>query len=234
MPRPRRDDIVQQRIAEIKRAAYQQLVEKGTAGLSLRATARSLGIAPNSIYNYFPNLNNLITALIVDAFASLAEAVEKAGNSSSCNNHLERFIKVLQHYRIWALSHAIEYQLIYGNPIPGYEAPANITEPLTIRSFQGALRWLVEAWQAQELHIPPSYENIPEPIHPHIRHFKKEVGFDVPEALYYMMFVAWSRIHGMIMLELFGHYDSALGDTEAFFQHEIDIMVKQLGFTAPP
>lgn len=192
-------------------------MQKGTSGLSLRATARSLGIAPNSIYNYFPNLDSLITALIVDAFASLAEVVEQAGDSLFCSNHLERFIMASQNYRRWALSHGTEYQLIYGNPIPGYEAPAQVTEPLAIRSFQGALRWIVAAGQEQQLRIPHYYETVPETIYPHLTHFKKEVGFDVPEALYYMMFVAWSRIHGMIMLELFGHYDGALGDTAAFF-----------------
>ena len=64
--------------AQIKAAARQQMAEHGTAGLSLRGIARQLGITAPAIYNYFPRLEDLITALIVDAFSDLADVMEAA------------------------------------------------------------------------------------------------------------------------------------------------------------
>ena len=40
-------------------------------------------------------------------------------------------------YREWAIAHPVDFQLIYGNPIPGYDAPAEITVPLARRPFDG-------------------------------------------------------------------------------------------------
>ena len=64
--------------AAIKATARRQMAAHGTAGLSLRAIARELDITAPAIYNYFPRLDDLITALIVDAFNALADAMEAA------------------------------------------------------------------------------------------------------------------------------------------------------------
>ena len=69
-PRPKRE-LGRERsttIAQIKAVARQQMAEYGTAGLSLRGIGRAMGITAPAIYNYFPRLDDLITALIVDAF----------------------------------------------------------------------------------------------------------------------------------------------------------------------
>ena len=79
-PRPKRE-LGRERsdtITQIKAVARQQMAEHGTAGLSLRGIAREMGITAPAIYNYFPRLDDLITALIVDAFTALADAMEAA------------------------------------------------------------------------------------------------------------------------------------------------------------
>ena len=49
----------------IKDTAWKQLAEFGAPALSLRAIARELKITAPAIYNYFPNRDALVTALIV-------------------------------------------------------------------------------------------------------------------------------------------------------------------------
>ncbi len=83
MPRPRRDESRANLAEEIKRVAREQMAEHGTAGVSLRGIARALEITAPAIYNYYPRLDDLITALIVDAFTDLAAALEEAGRSGS-------------------------------------------------------------------------------------------------------------------------------------------------------
>ena len=78
MPRPRNQDAREELSEAIKATARQQMAAQGTAGLSLRAIARDLGMTAPAIYHYFPRLEDLITALVVDAFNGLADAMETA------------------------------------------------------------------------------------------------------------------------------------------------------------
>jgi len=63
---------------EIAEVARQHLASDGAAGLSLRAVARELGMASSAVYRYFPSRDDLLTALIVDAYDALGEAAETA------------------------------------------------------------------------------------------------------------------------------------------------------------
>ncbi|MEU1433673.1 TetR/AcrR family transcriptional regulator [Streptomyces sp. NPDC005786] len=64
--------------AAIKDEARRQLAAEGAAKLSLRAVARELGMVSSALYRYFPSRDELLTALIVDAYDSVGEAAEHA------------------------------------------------------------------------------------------------------------------------------------------------------------
>ena len=79
MVRPTKKEQIPNLPEAIKETAWQQIAEKGAAALSLRAIARqTLGITAPAIYNYFPRRDDLVTALIVDAFTSLGESQKEA------------------------------------------------------------------------------------------------------------------------------------------------------------
>jgi AcrR family transcriptional regulator len=114
---------------EIKAFARQQMAAEGTAALSLRAIARDMEMTAPALYRYFPSREDLITALIVDAFNALADALEAADAAPTQQDYGSRLRAVLMAYRGWALEHPTDFQLIYGNPIPGYSAPRELTVP---------------------------------------------------------------------------------------------------------
>ncbi len=60
---------------EIKAIARRHLATEG-ANLSLRAVARDLGVVSSAIYRYFPSRDDLLTALILDAYNALGASVE--------------------------------------------------------------------------------------------------------------------------------------------------------------
>ncbi|GAA2443735.1 TetR/AcrR family transcriptional regulator [Streptomyces lavendulocolor] len=64
--------------AAIKDEARRQLAAEGAAKLSLRAVARELGMVSSALYRYFPSRDDLLTALIVDAYDALGAATEAA------------------------------------------------------------------------------------------------------------------------------------------------------------
>lgn len=214
--------------SQIKAAARRQMAEHGTAGISLRGIARELGITAPAIYNYFPRLDDLITALIVDAFNALADAIQAADAAVPSDLCGPKIIASCLAYRAWAVAHPVDFQLIYGNPIPGYVAPAEITVPLARRPFDGLFRLFQDAYQSGELIIPTEYEPVPASISHHMAQWLPRAGAAFPDALLCLLMSGWARIHGLVMLDLFEHIGPVVGDTEAFFRHEIEAFWRRL------
>src|SRR5947207_15973409 len=101
---------------EIKAAARRHLAVDG-ANLSLRAVARELGMVSSALYRYFPSRDDLLTALIVDAYNAVGEAAEGARDALTgpdAKRPVARWSAVCSGVRTWALAHPHEYALIYG------------------------------------------------------------------------------------------------------------------------
>src|SRR5512134_3171586 len=119
----------------IKDTAWKQIAEFGAASLSLRAIARELKISAPAIYNYFPDRDALVTALIIDAFTSSGDWQLKPRDSVPTNDHAGRMKAIGLAYRDWAHTYPQRYQLIFGTPIPGYKGPVERTIPASARSL---------------------------------------------------------------------------------------------------
>ena len=109
--------------AAILDSARDQLAGGGASALSLRAIARELGMASSAIYRYFPSRDALLTQLIIDAYNSLADHVSEHETSVPRTRLHRRFRAIGRAVRSWALANEHEYALIYGTPVPGYQAP---------------------------------------------------------------------------------------------------------------
>jgi AcrR family transcriptional regulator len=229
--RPKREQARErgEMIVQIKTTARQQMAQYGTAGLSLRGIARELGITAPAIYNYFPRLDDLITALIVDAFTALAEAMEAAEAEVTTEHPYDKITALCLAYRGWAVAHPVDFQLIYGNPIPGYHAPEELTIPLARRPFMGLFRSFLRAYEAGELTIPPEYRIVPPAMAEGVASWRRLSGIEMPDALLGLLMSGWSRVHGMVMLELFHHIQPLVGDGETFYRYEIDAFAERLG-----
>jgi AcrR family transcriptional regulator len=114
---------------EIKAVARRHLATDG-ADLSLRAVARDLGMASSAVYRYFASRDDLLTALIIDAYDALGVEAERAGKFIVTPPG-RRFLAVCFAVRDWALANPHEWALIYGSPVPGYQAPADTIAPAT-------------------------------------------------------------------------------------------------------
>src|SRR5947207_27591 len=115
-------------IDEIKAVARRHLATDG-ANLSLRAVARDRGIVSSALYRYFAGRDDLLTALIIDAYNALGEAVEQADAAVARTDLRGRWLAACQGVRDWALANPPEYALIYGSPVPGYKAPQDTIAP---------------------------------------------------------------------------------------------------------
>ncbi|MEL7436472.1 MAG: TetR/AcrR family transcriptional regulator [Chloroflexota bacterium] len=234
MPRTRDEAARAETAAEIKKHARQQLADKGTNGISLRGIARAMDMTAPAIYNYFPRLDDLITALLVDAFNGHADAMQTVVDNAE--TPVEQMIAALHAYREWALDHVADFQLIYGNPIPGYEAPMEITVPLASRPQEMLTRCLLTAYAHQPDALPARYQNPPESIVAHVEswlydRFPEIQTFPHHIAVFYLMQTIWSRVHGVVMLEIHGHITPSVGDVDTFYANVIHDFLHDIGLS---
>src|SRR6478735_12482860 len=115
-------------IERIKGLALEQLAESGAASLSLRAIARELNLVSSAIYRYYASRDELITALIVDAYDDLALVLEQAG-APDRRGPRRRWTETCHALRAWAVAAPHRFALIYGSAIPGYAAPGDTIVP---------------------------------------------------------------------------------------------------------
>src|SRR5699024_3769653 len=113
--------------AEILRLGREQLATVGPANLSLRAIALALGIVSSAIYRYVRSREELLTLLIIDGYTSLGEEGDQAVAAVPKKDHRGRFFALGHAVRDWALAEPARYGLLYGTPVPGYDAPGERT-----------------------------------------------------------------------------------------------------------
>jgi AcrR family transcriptional regulator len=226
----RRDETLQ----TIKTVARRQMAEQGTTAISLRAIARDMNIAVSALYRYFPGLDDLLTALIVDNFTALAAALEAARDAHAGRPYRAQLWAVLLAYRGWAVTNPVDFQLIYGNPIPGYHAPREQTVPAVVRGFSVIVGLIEALFQAGEAVPAPPYDAVPPSQRDHIRAMIASDGYPVSELALYLGVAGWTRLHGIIMLELFNHLQPVIGDVGAYYRQEVAALFHEFGVKPPP
>jgi AcrR family transcriptional regulator len=210
--------------AAIKDEARRQLAAEGAAKLSLRAVARELGMVSSALYRYFPSRDELLTALIIDAFDSLGESAEAAHGASADAGPRQRWTAVCEAVRGWALSHPHEYALIYGSPVPGYAAP-DTTLAAASRVGLVLIGIVRAAHQGGGLAEPP----LPVALRPEAERIAAEFAPDLPSETMSALVAAWAQMHGLVGFEVFGQFKGVVEDREPFFRHAVDRLADSVG-----
>lgn len=198
--------------AAIKAEARTQLAAEGAAKLSLRAVARELGMVSSALYRYFPSRDDLLTALIVDAYDAVGAAAEAAAGETAGQRPLVRWTAVCRAVRAWAVAHPHEYALIYGSPVPGYTAPQDTNAPAARVGLVlvGIAR---EAHEGEGVALPP----LPDAVRPEAVRIAADMAPDLPPALVVALVAAWSQLFGLVSFEVFGQFHRLVEDRDAFF-----------------
>ncbi|GGS47947.1 TetR family transcriptional regulator [Planobispora rosea] len=212
---------------EITDIARRQLATDGAAGLSLRAVAREMGMVSSAIYRYFPSRDDLLTALIIDGYNALGEAVENADAARPREDHTGRWMAVCHAVRDWALAHPHEYALLYGSPVPGYKAPMD-TVQAAVRDTAVYGRILSDAHRAGALRPPGGFPPVPGPFAGDAARVR-EVMPGVPDDVVARALAAWTGLFGWVSFELFGQFNSVVLDPGTAFDHAMRCHAALLG-----
>jgi len=213
--------------AEIKAAARRQLAKEG-ANLSLRAVAREMGMVSSAVYRYFPSRDDLLTALIIDCYNELGEAVERAVEPGRV---LDRWLAFGHAVRDWALANQAEYALIYGSPVPGYKAPQDTIGPAA-RPTNLLLRLLADGARSGELKPKGSGgpSLMPATVAAELDRLREQIPMEVPANLLTRGITAWVQLFGLVNFELFGRFNGLIEEgRREFFDYQLRVMAKHIG-----
>lgn len=214
-------------IEEIKANARRHLTTDG-ANLSLRAVARDMGMASSALYRYFASRDDLLTALIIDAYNALGSAAEVGDAVVKDRDDLRgRWISVCRAVRRWGLANPAEYALIFGSPVPGYAAPQD-TVPAAQRTPVVLIRILIDGHASGELPNPGSL-GIPESVGADLVRVRATVAPDLPVALLARGTIGWIHLFGAVSFELFGQLNNVIEAREAYFDLQMNQMADLVG-----
>ncbi|WP_049561306.1 TetR/AcrR family transcriptional regulator [Nonomuraea sp. SBT364] len=212
---------------EIADIARRQLATEGAGGLSLRAVAREMGMVSSAIYRYFPSRDDLLTTLIIDGYNALGEAVEQADAACASGDYPGRWLAVCHGVREWALAHPHEYALLYGSPVPGYQAPQD-TVAARLRDVT-VLGLIVSQAHAAGAVTPPALA--PAPPAPLREDAERVRGLmpGVPDDVVFRCLTAWTALYGWVSFELFGQFANTIEDRHTAFDHAMRLMGQTIG-----
>ncbi|GLV73299.1 TetR-like C-terminal domain-containing protein [Streptomyces hygroscopicus] len=220
--------------AAIKATARQLLVKLGAGGLSLEAVAREGGLAAADVEAVFPHRDDLLTALLIDAYNDSGAAMEQADQAAR-DAHAPagaRLLAVTRALRTWSFANPGEFTLIYGSPVPGYHAPQDTVPPAsrTPAVLAGIVRSALEAGE-----LTPPRRAVPGP--PLLLPAALELFGGAPEAPFSDVIergiVLWSNLIGLLVFQVFSRTHDSVRDESAFFDYAIAVAAEGIGLEVP-
>ena len=199
----KREESRQRIEAQIIELGRRQLATVGTAGLSVRAIARELGMVSSAVYRYVASRDDLLTLLLVDAYSDLADHVGQA-RADTDGGWRTDVATVARALRQWALDQPADWALLYGTPVPGYHAPAELTTGPGTRVI-GMLFDAVATGVATG-DIALTEHHVAQPMSTDLARVRDEFDFPGDDALVIRCTAAWALIIGTVSLEIFGQY----------------------------
>lgn len=216
-------------IGEIKAVARRHLETDG-ANLSLRAVARDMGMVSSAVYRYFASRDELLTALILDAYNDLGATVEAADAAVTDRADLRgRWLAAARAVRGWALAKPAEYALLFGSPVPGYAAPQD-TIAAAARTSLVLIQILADGHAAGTLAPGDTRRlRLPKLVRADLAAVARQVAPGLPEELLLLGMTGWLELFGTVSFELFGQFNNVIEARSQFFDQQMELMSDLMG-----
>ncbi len=196
----RREHLRTSLMASIRDASLAELRHVGPTEMSLREVANVAGISPSGLYRYVEGRDGLLELLIADGFERFGSAIGAAIDAAP-PDFAARVDALATAYRHWALTNPEQFSLILGSPIAGFRSDPDGPTDLAARRFgMPMLAVFANASKAGQL-VGLDANAV---THIDLTAFDPSIG-QVPTTVVDAAMRSWARIHGLVILEAYGH-----------------------------
>ena len=208
---------------EIDALALRQLSEGGAEAVSLNGIARAMGMSGPGLYRYYASREDLLAALVITGCAQLASALEEAMSAAADLPPPDRLGAVARGYRGWAVAHPRHYELLFGIRPTEYRGDPG----QAIDTIHGGMRVLLEI--VGELAAGGDSSNPGDELDQELRSWSQRRGdrAGIPPLVLRLGVLAWTRLHGIVSLELTGALRQMNIDPALLIDHEVHRLVTE-------
>jgi AcrR family transcriptional regulator len=223
-----------QTISDILRLGREHLASHGAAGLSLRAVARDLGVVSSAVYRYVESRDELLTLLLIDAYNELGDAVDAAVGEVQEANFDGQFRALARAVRGWGLREPARYALLFGSPVPGYQAPPERTTGPGTRVIVALMGIFDAACRAGALAVKAGPAVVVPPrLAKDLAVIRTELGLVIPDGLLARGALVWTSLFGAVSFEVFGQYGAdTFAARDELFEHQLEVLSATAGLTS--
>lgn len=213
----RRERLRAQTFQEIEDISFAIIDADGVHALSIAALARSLAMSAPAIYRYFPSRDALVAHLITLSYQQLTEAMAQAVKDSR-RSPLAQLRLLVTAYRDWALRYQRRYGMLFGER--GGDLPADATGPTPLDQ---AMALLIDVLTAVQDGSPTENTSGDRTLDRQLRSWARtQARPDASPRVARAAIVTWTRVHGIVSLELTGLFDNHSIEAQRLIDLEID------------
>ncbi len=224
----RRERLRAQTFQEIEDSSFAIIDADGVHALSIAALARSMAMSAPAVYRYFPSRDALIAHLVTLSYQQLTTAMSQAveGNRRAPRTRVGLLVDA---YRDWALRHRRRYGMLFAeraDDVPG-QSPAQtpldqamtllIDLLVSIRDTASAETTSGDRVLDRQLRQWAHAQDRPD---------------TAPRAATAAILI-WTRVHGIVSLELTGIFDNRTIEAQRLIDLEIDNAIRTLTPATP-
>ena len=219
----RRERLRAQTLADIREHGYAQIAEGGPTALSLNGIAKAMGMSGPGLYRYFASRDELLATLVTESYEDLADALERAAEQARRRAPEARLRAIGEAFRAWALAQPHRYRLVFGSTYGSGELDPDRIIPAAHRSMGVLLRVLADLTAEPAAPIGDTI----------LRRQLAEWAAGRPDNLHLepdllaLGVLGWTRLHGVISMEIEGIFEQMGIDPARLYRAEIEHLIAQ-------
>lgn len=223
----RRERLRAQTLQEIEQTAFAIIDTDGIHALSIAALARSMAMSAPAVYRYFPSRDALVAHLITRSYEQLTAAMAQAAEGGR-RGPQARVRLLVTAYRDWALRYRRRYGMLFGER--GGDLPVDAPGPTPLDQ---AMALLVDVLVALQETAAGNGSSGDRTLDGQLRQWARaqERPEVAPRAARAAILI-WTRVHGIVSLELTGMFENHTIEAQRLIDLEIDNAVKSIGSAA--
>ncbi|MCX5251709.1 TetR/AcrR family transcriptional regulator [Streptomyces sp. NBC_00201] len=222
----RRERLRAQTLQEIEDTSFAIIDADGIHALSIAALARGMAMSAPAVYRYFPSRDALVAHLVTLSYqqlvAAMSQAVERSRRAPRA-----RLRQMVAAYRDWALRYRRRYGMLFGEQAG--DLPGDVTEQTPLDQAMALLIDLLTAVQGTAPADSRSGSSGDRTLDGQLRQWaRSQQRPDTPPRAARAAILIWSRVHGIVSLELTGVFDNRPLEAQRLIDSEIDSAVRSL------